>query len=160
MAETSGRAEFPGAEQVRGDARSWPTGRLLSVAARVLEVRFERFLAGYDLTQAGLVVLHHVEEGPRSQRELSLLCRVTDQTMSRTVEKLTRYGHVRRGADVGDRRRLLVEITESGQVALDGARVEERKSEQFFGALPDYGRFRDDLIALIGMAEPPSSGGG
>lgn len=33
-------------DQVGADVASWPTGRLLSVAARVVEKRFEDFLAG------------------------------------------------------------------------------------------------------------------
>ncbi|MEU7903547.1 MarR family transcriptional regulator [Actinoplanes sp. NPDC049118] len=144
-----------GAERVRADVDSWPTGRLLSVAARMVESRFDRFLAGWDLTHAGLIVLHHLVGGPLSQRELAHLCRVTDQTMSRTIERLARTGHVDRTADGRDRRRTLVEITTAGMDALTAARLEERRSEQLLGAVDDYDHFRHQLITLItAVAEP------
>lgn len=99
---------------MRADIRSWPTGRLLSVAARMVEGRFHDFLTAHGLTHAGLIALHHVVEGRLAQRELATLCRVTDQTMSRTVEGLHRAGYVERATDERDRRRALVEITPAG----------------------------------------------
>ncbi|MDR7276447.1 MarR family winged helix-turn-helix transcriptional regulator [Catenuloplanes atrovinosus] len=137
---------------MRGDVDSWPTGRLLSVAARMVEARFDAFLAGLDLTHAGLITLHHLVGGPLPQRELARLCRVTDQTMSRTIERLARTGHVERALDAADRRRTRVAITTLGAEALAAARLEERRSERFFGTVDDYDRFRDQLIRLIEAA--------
>ncbi|MEV6303338.1 MarR family transcriptional regulator [Actinoplanes sp. NPDC051861] len=137
------------AERIRSDVDSWPTGRLLSVAARMVEGRFDRYLAGLDLTHAGLIALHHLESGPRSQRELAHLCRVTDQTMSRTIERLARTGHVGRVPDTTDRRRTAVTITAAGVTALSTARAEEQKSEQLLGVVDDYHHFREQLITLI-----------
>ncbi|GID91531.1 MarR family winged helix-turn-helix transcriptional regulator [Amorphoplanes digitatis] len=131
------------------DVGSWPTGRLLSVAARMVEGRYHRLLADWDLTHAGLIVLHHLVGGPRSQRELAHLCRVTDQTMSRTIERLARTGHVERTPDGRDRRRTLVTIGAEGVDALAVARREERRSERLFGAVEDYDNFRRQLITLI-----------
>lgn len=143
------------ADRVRADVDSWPTGRLLSVAARMVESRFDRFLAGVDLTHAGLIALHHLVGGPLSQRELAHLCRVTDQTISRTIEKLARTGHVARTPDGRDRRRTLVAITPKGVEALAAARAEERRSEQLLGAVQDYDHFRHQLITLITVAAEP-----
>ncbi|WP_206184982.1 MarR family winged helix-turn-helix transcriptional regulator [Thermoactinospora rubra] len=137
------------ADAMRADIRSWPTGRLLSVAARLVEGRFQDVLAAHGLTHAGLIVLHHLEEARRTQRELARLCRVADQTMSRTVEHLRRAGHVRKQADEADRRRIVVEITESGRRVLASARAAERDSDRLLGALADYERFREELIRLI-----------
>ncbi|WP_307832642.1 MarR family transcriptional regulator [Planomonospora sp. ID91781] len=139
-------------DAVRADIRSWPTGRLLSVAARVVEGRFHAFLAAHGLTHAGLIVLHHVAEGRLTQRELAVLCRVTDQTMSRTIDHLRRCGHVVKETDARDRRRALVGITASGLRVLGEAREEERGSDTLFGALEDYSGFREQLITLITSA--------
>ncbi|GAA3458157.1 MarR family winged helix-turn-helix transcriptional regulator [Saccharothrix longispora] len=139
-------------DRVRADVASWPTGRLLSVAARVVESRFDEVLAGLGLTHAGLIALHHLADGPLAQRQLAGLCKVTDQTMSRTIERLDRSGHVARAADVRDRRRVLVEITEAGREVLAAARREEQESESLLGAVDDYDHFRHQLITLIAAA--------
>ncbi|MCG5212805.1 MarR family winged helix-turn-helix transcriptional regulator [Streptosporangium sp. KLBMP 9127] len=136
-------------DKVRADIRSWPTGRLLSMAARVVEGRFDDFLAARDLTHAGLIALHHVADGPLAQRQVATLCRVTDQTMSRTIERLGRAGYVERRTDEHDRRRVLVRITPTGREALAAVRHEERNSENLLGAVEEYEHFRDQLIKLI-----------
>lgn len=146
--------------QVRADVHSWPTGRLLSVAARMVEGRFDAVLAGLDLTHAGMITLHHVVTAPLAQRELAVLCRVTDQTMSRTAERLERSGFLRRYPDEHDRRRTLVAITPAGRKVLRAARREERESEVLLGAVDDYDRFREQLIALIAVAADQGPSGG
>ncbi|MEU4427792.1 MarR family transcriptional regulator [Actinoplanes sp. NPDC024001] len=121
------------------------------MAARIVEGRWDRFLAGLDLTHAGLIALHHLEGGPLSQRELARLCRVTDQTMSRTIERLARTGHVGRATAQRDRRRVLVTISAEGSAALATAREEEQR----LFAVEDYEYLRRQLIMLItGGSEP------
>ncbi|MEV0389330.1 MarR family transcriptional regulator [Nonomuraea sp. NPDC050643] len=128
---------------------TWPTGRLLSVAARLVEGRFHEFLAAHGLTHAGLIALHHLVDGPLTQRELAGLCRVTDQTMSRTIGHLRRAGFVGTHADGRDRRRVLVTITGTGSETLELAHEAERSSEQLLGAVEDYEGFRRELVRLI-----------
>jgi DNA-binding MarR family transcriptional regulator len=101
-------------EQGRDDLGSWPTGRLLSAAARLVEQAWERMLRERGLTHAGLIALHAVAAQPRSQREMARACHVTDQTMSRTVEHLVRGGFVTRKIDPADERRMRVQITPAG----------------------------------------------
>ncbi|WP_436762664.1 MarR family winged helix-turn-helix transcriptional regulator [Streptosporangium sp. V21-05] len=149
MAEGDEHRVAPDAHAMRADIRSWPTGRLLSVAARLVEGRFHDFLAAHDLTHAGMIALHHVVDGRLAQRELATLCRVTDQTMSRTIEGLHRAGYVVRGSDERDRRRTLIEITPAGREVLETARREERGSEVLLGAVDEYDHFREQLIKLI-----------
>jgi len=139
-------------DQVSADVANWPTGRLLSMAARLVEKRFDDFLADRGLTHAGLISLLHLADGPRSQRELAVLCRVTDQTMSRTVDHLDRAGHIVRAQDRRDRRRVSVKITAAGRRVLAAARREERESDVLLGAVEDYDHFRGQLIALINAA--------
>ena len=137
---------------MRADVDSWPTGRLLSVAARMAESRFDTFLPGLDLTPAGLITLHPLAGGPPPQRELARRSRVTDQTISRTIERLARTGHVLRTTDARDRRRTQIASTALGTEALTAARLEERRSERLFGAVDDYHHFREQLIRLIDAA--------
>ncbi|AXB47926.1 MarR family transcriptional regulator [Amycolatopsis albispora] len=141
-------------EDETGDVSSWPTGRLLSVAARVLESRFDDVLARHNLTHAGLIALHHLAGRPRSQRELAMRCRVTDQTMSRTIERLRRNEFVARAHDPADRRRSIVRLTEAGERVLATARREERESELLLGVIDDYEHFRGQLLKLIRHASP------
>ena len=50
------------------DMDRYPTGRLLSMAARRVEHAWEHVLREYDLTSASLVVLHVLSTGPTTQR--------------------------------------------------------------------------------------------
>ncbi|MER7083216.1 DNA-binding transcriptional regulator, MarR family [Saccharopolyspora kobensis] len=143
------RAVLPVAGEPEEDVASWPTGRLLSVAARLVESRFDDVLAGHDLTHAGLIVLHHLQAQPRTQRELAVLCRVTDQTMSRTTERLERTGLVTRGVDPDDRRRTIAQITDAGRRTLAEARREERESQLLLGVVDDYEHFRAQLLKIV-----------
>lgn len=100
------------------DVQEWPIGRLLSTAARLLEHSWEARLREHDLTHAGLIALHCLVNGPMPQRSLAGACRVTDQTISRTVERLERSGFVTRRPDPGDERRQQVAITTPGRRVL------------------------------------------
>lgn len=145
-------------QDLQADVASWPTGRLLSVAARVLERRFDEVLAEHRLSHAGLIALHHLEPGPLAQRPLAARCRVTEQTMSRTLDRLARTGYVDRRADAHDRRRMTVELTGEGAAVLDRLRAAERESEELLGSLADYEGFRRQLVGLVitldGIAQP------
>ncbi|GLZ36974.1 MarR family transcriptional regulator [Actinokineospora sp. NBRC 105648] len=128
---------------------SWPTGRLLSVAARLVEHSWQEFLAARGLTHAGLITLHLLADGPRAQRALAHGAKVTDQTMSRTVERLARAGFVERETDPVDRRRTLVATTEAGRAVHREALRAEREDPQVLGAVRDYEAFRLQLVDLI-----------
>lgn len=96
------------------DLGAWPTGRLLSTAARLVERAWEQRLRRRGLTHAGVIALHSIAAQPMSQREMARACRVTDQTMSRTVDHLVRGGFATRSVDPDDERRMRVRITASG----------------------------------------------
>lgn len=155
-----------GAGPERDDVASWPTGRLLSAAARLVEQSWHDYLAARGLTHAGLIALHLLAEGPLAQRELARRARVTDQTMSRTVERLARAGMVTRAVDPADRRRTLVSATDAGRAAHDEALRAERGDPAVLAGVRDYEAFRLQLIDLVthlGAArspEPPSTPAG
>ncbi len=125
---------------------AWPTGRLLATAARATENRWHAALDGLGLTHAGLVALHLLDEGPLAQADLARAARVEAQTMSRTLERLERAGHVRRAPHPTDRRRILVERTPAGDAALARAQGVER---ELFPAAADTESFRRALLAII-----------
>jgi MarR family transcriptional regulator, organic hydroperoxide resistance regulator len=142
---------------VSDDPADWPTGRLLSTAARFVEHRWNEGLARFGLTHAGFGVLAHLLQGPLSQHQVAELTKVEDQTMSRTLDRLERAGHVERLQDPGDRRRRLVSLTGSGREAfttvarsgLDLDLVDERVA-----AVCDLDDFRRGLLALLADQRP------
>jgi DNA-binding MarR family transcriptional regulator len=99
---------------MRDAIEDWPTGRLLSTAARLIERRWSDVLADAGLSHAGLIVLHLLDGGPLTTGELARRAHVQAQTMTRTVEHLERDGCVRRVIDPADRRRRVVERTPEG----------------------------------------------
>lgn len=130
----------------------WATGRLLSTAARLVEHRWNDGLARFGLTHAGFGVIAHLMAGPLSQHEIAGLTKVEDQTISRTLDRLDRQGHIQRAQDATDRRRRIVSVTGSGREAfmtvarsqLDRELVDQRITEHC-----DLASFRAALLALM-----------
>lgn len=131
------------------DLDRWPTGRLLSAAARMVEHAWNAHLARWDLNHAGLTVLHVLLTGSLTQRELATQVQVEDQTVSRTVERLERSGYVERHRDAADRRRIVVSLTASGRAACLRA-SDPAVAEGFFAALgDDLQPLRRALTAIV-----------
>lgn len=124
----------------------WPTGRLLSIAARLVEHEWESVLREYKMSSAGLVVLHTVAAGPASQREIARAARVTDQTASHTIERLVRSGYVTREVDPGDRRRRVVAATVEGQQVYCELLERERTDPHLISSIGDS---EADLRAIL-----------
>lgn len=140
---------YPG-ERPPGDRMSdWPTGRLLSTAARLVEHAWAEALEAQGLTHAGLIVLHLLDSTSLSQKELAARARVQTQTMSRTIERLEREGFVRREPDALDRRRQVVTRTDAGRVVWERTRTLEA---QVFPALNDPDSLRETLLNIIGAS--------
>ncbi|ROS73046.1 MarR family winged helix-turn-helix transcriptional regulator [Cellulomonas sp. PhB143] len=133
------------------DPARWPTGRLLSSVTRSLERDWNTHLGGWALNHASMPVLLHLLRGPRTQRELAAENRVTEQTMSRIVERLERNGHVERADDPGDRRRRLVSVTAEGRrVALEAADPRRGEVMATLGLEPDeVARLRGLLVRMV-----------
>lgn len=103
------------------DAAAWPTGRLLSAAARRVEREWDAHLAAWNLTHASFPVLFLLLGGGRSQRELAATMAVTEQTMSRICARLEASGFVERRSDPGNRRRNVVALLPRGTAVLAAA---------------------------------------
>ena len=125
---------------------SWPTGRLLATAARLVEHAWADTLSGLGLTHAGLVALHLLSDGPLSQTELARIARVETQTMSRTLERLQREGYVARARHTDDARRRVVTRTPAGDAVWRQARTLEA---DLFPAMDDPAAVRAALLGII-----------
>jgi len=136
----------------------WPTGRLLSMAARLVEQSWEHVLREYDLSSAGLVVLHVVASGPATQRDIAKACRVTDQTASRTIERLERLGYVSRQTDPSDERRKSVTSTPAGRQVYEELLDREQHDPALIAAIgDDEPALRRLLIELIQTQQAPGT---
>lgn len=103
----------------------WPTGRLLSAAARRTERAWDAYLARWSLTHASLPVLAVLVGADLSQREIAAHLGVTEQTISRMVAGLERSGYVQRSRHPDDRRRQVVQITADGRRSLGELNVRD-----------------------------------
>ncbi|CAM2876399.1 MarR family transcriptional regulator [Prescottella defluvii] len=139
----------PASGPASGGFDSWPTGRLLSTAARLVERTWEEQLRTHGMTHAGLIALHTLADGPHSQRDMARACQVTDQTMSRTVERLEREGFVSRETDPRDERRLRVRITDTGHEIYRRLLALERDDTSLTAGVSDPGALRRLLLELI-----------
>ena len=128
------------------DLSTWPTGRLLAVAARLVEHRWAAVLDGMGLTHAGLIALHTLRDGPLPQRTLAQRCQVTDQTISRTLDRLAKAGFVTRTPDPADARRHVTQLTARGRAVHERA---VRAEPAVLGDLGEDAAFRAGLLQVI-----------
>jgi DNA-binding MarR family transcriptional regulator len=109
------------------DIRLWPTGRLLSTAARLVEHAWNEKLGDIGLTHAGVIALDVLAaNGPMTQSSLAQIVRVQAQTIGKTLTRLEAHGYVIRQRSQSDRRSQVVSITVAGTSAREGARDLER----------------------------------
>jgi MarR family transcriptional regulator, organic hydroperoxide resistance regulator len=106
----------------------WPTGRLLSTAARLVEHSWNEKLAGAGLTHAGVIALDVLSaaEEPMSQSMIAQKVRVQNQTMGKTLSRLEARGYIRRQPSPSDRRSQVVSITDTGVQVINAAREVDR----------------------------------
>ncbi|WP_369056382.1 MarR family winged helix-turn-helix transcriptional regulator [Kineococcus terrestris] len=137
---------------VADDARDWPTGRLLSTAARLVEHAWDDALAAHELTHSRVVALHLLLDGPTTQRDLARRAGVEEQTMGRVLRGMEERGQVARARDSADRRRTLVSVTDAGREALrvaTGLSDEDPVLRVVEGTGSDPRAFRAALLALV-----------
>ncbi|WP_442545509.1 MarR family winged helix-turn-helix transcriptional regulator [Arthrobacter sp. KN11-1C] len=130
------------------DMERWPTGRLLSTAARLVEHAWNEKLRGMDLTHAGVIVMEVLAvNGPTTQSMLAQIVRVQAQTMGKTLTRLEAHGHVSRARSMSDRRSQVVSLTEAGERTLGLATQLER---EVLAPVPvDTAKLRRELQALV-----------
>jgi DNA-binding MarR family transcriptional regulator len=151
---TPATAGVPGRVDVTGigadDLADWPTGRLLSSAARLVEGAWTARLAEQGLTHAGLMALHELAQTqPLPVLELAARCQVTPQTMTRTLDRLEQHGLVMRRRAAADRRRLDVTLTASGERAYRDAADMSAAEPALLGDVVDLALLRRNLVAIV-----------
>jgi DNA-binding MarR family transcriptional regulator len=129
---------------------TWPVGRLLSTAARLVEGAWAERLAARGLTHAGLMALHELHlAGPLPVLELAGRCQVAPQTMTRTLDRLDRDGLVTRRRGVHDRRRVVVAVTDRGRSAYAEAADMAVAEPALLGEVVDLDALRANLVAIV-----------
>lgn len=78
--------------------------------------------------------------GPRTMRELRDEARVTGPTLTRVVDRLAERALVYRNVDAGDRRRVVVHLSDRGRQLYEGLR-------------PDVGRLEKNTLAPLSAEE-------
>jgi len=143
------------------DPSGWPTGRLLSSAARRVEREFNAHLDRWDLNHASMPVLVYLAARDHSQRELADATGVTEQTMSRLLARMERLRYVTRKPHPEDRRRHVISLTDAGASVLrEAADVERSEAMVTRGLSPEQvAQLRQLLVAVI-AAHPESSDDG
>ncbi len=139
---TSTQAKVFGA----ADIESWPTGRLLSTAARLVENAWYESLENLGLSHTGLVALHHLGEGAMSQAELARQARVNNQNLSRTLEQLETDGYIVRVQSPRDARRRVVTRTPAGSAIWTTA---QHLEANMFPPAPQTRELRRALLEII-----------
>ena len=149
----------PGVAQ---DLTRWPTGRMLSAAARRVEREWNVHLAAWDLNHASLPVLVLLAQRSHSQRELATATGVTEQTMSRILAKMERTGYLTRAPHPDDRRRLVIALSPAGAAVLAAAAQPGPAEEMATrGLTPEQvAQLRDLLALMIGARPEPREPGG
>jgi DNA-binding MarR family transcriptional regulator len=126
----------------------WPTGRLLSTAARLVEHSWNEKLGAIGLTHAGVIAIEVLAaQGPMTQAQLAQYVRVQAQTMGKTLSRLEAHGHIARVRSTSDRRSHVVSLTERGQEAVTAAVEMERSVLAAASIDPDV--LRQELQAVV-----------
>ena len=90
--------------------------RSLLAAAHDLEAAMTAALRGSGLGVPHYLVLSHLDEnGPASTSELGRVALVPAATLTRTLDRLVDLALVHRALDAGDRRRIIIRLTERGR---------------------------------------------
>lgn len=113
-------------------------------------------LVDLDLTAAEINALANLADGEgRTVSHLAALVGARPTTLTSVLDRLERRGHVTRGTVAGDRRSVLVELTDSGRVAADTIRRTIADLEhRALGTLPAaaVAGFHEVLRALVAVS--------
>ncbi|GAA5198751.1 MarR family transcriptional regulator [Arthrobacter gyeryongensis] len=130
------------------DIERWPTGRLLSTAARLVEHAWDENLRAIGLTHAGVIALEVLAAtGPITQTALAQIVRVQAQTMGQTLSRLEAHGHISRRRSSEDRRVHVVSLTDAGREALE--RAVESEQQVLAQVSIDTSMFRQELKTVV-----------
>ncbi|MCT9869136.1 MarR family transcriptional regulator [Paenarthrobacter aurescens] len=126
----------------------WPTSRLLSAAARLVELAWNEKLRPLGLTYPAVLTLDTVATaGPITPGKLAQSVRVQAQTMGALLARLESRGYILRQPNRFDRGSQLVSITDPGMALLEQSHLQENL---VLSAIKlDSGDLRDELLAIV-----------
>ena len=130
------------------DMDRWPTSRLLSTAARLVELAWNDKLRPLGLTYPAVLTLETVATaGPIAPGKLAQSVRVQAQTMGPLLTRLEARGYIHRQPNRFDRRGQLISITDSGLALLEQSHHLE--SSVLSAIMLDSGNLREELLAIV-----------
>ncbi|HEV3360879.1 MAG TPA: MarR family transcriptional regulator [Pseudonocardiaceae bacterium] len=113
-------------------------------------------LADLDLTASEINALANLaDDTPRTVSQLAAEVGARPSTLTSVLDRLERRGHISRGTLAGDRRSVLIELTDSGRATATAIRDAVTHIERrALGDLPAaaVSGFHDVLRALIGAS--------
>jgi DNA-binding MarR family transcriptional regulator len=119
---------------IRSTQIDYVSSELLSRAALLTRLLFRQLDAELSRTELGL--LRTLSDGPRRVTELAELEGLAQPTMTILIKQLEKHGLVKRERRSEDGRVVLVDLTESGRVALQDYR--KRIREEIGAYLADF----------------------
>ncbi|WP_420178822.1 MarR family winged helix-turn-helix transcriptional regulator [Paenarthrobacter sp. TA1.8] len=130
------------------DMELWPTSRLLSTAARLVELAWNDKLRPLGLTYPAVLTLDAVATaGPITPGDLAKSVRVQAQTMGPLLTRLESRGFIRREPNRFDRRSQLISITDLGLTLLEQS---HRQENNVLAAINlDSEDLREELLAIV-----------
>jgi DNA-binding MarR family transcriptional regulator len=130
------------------DMELWPTSRLLSTAARLVELAWNDKLRPLGLTYPAVLTLDAVATaGPITPGDLARSVRVQAQTMGPLLSRLEARGFIRREPNRFDRRSQLISITDLGMTLLEQS---HRQENNVLAAINlDSEDLREELLAIV-----------
>lgn len=130
------------------DMELWPTSRLLSTAARLVELAWNDKLRPLGLTYPAVLTLDAVATaGPITPGDLAKSVRVQAQTMGPLLSRLEARGFIRREPNRFDRRSQLISITDLGMTLLEQS---HRQENNVLAAINlDSEDLREELLAIV-----------
>ncbi|MET3370157.1 MarR family transcriptional regulator [Arthrobacter sp. M2012083] len=130
------------------DMELWPTSRLLSTAARLVELAWNDKLRPLGLTYPAVLTLDAVATaGPITPGDLARSVRVQAQTMGPLLSRLESRGFIRREPNRFDRRSQLISITDLGLTLLEQS---HRQETNVLSAINlDSEDLREELLAIV-----------
>lgn len=130
------------------DMDRWPTSRLLSTAARLVELAWNDELRPLGLTYPAVLTLEAVATaGPIAPGKLAQSVRVQAQTMGPLLSRLESRGYIHRQPNLFDRRSQLVSITDLGLALLEQSHHLE--NDVLSAIMSDSGSLREELLAIV-----------
>jgi len=122
--------------------------------AKVIHKRSTEELLGIKLRQ--LMLLSYLRSGaPALQQQLCESMWMDPNNCVLLLNEMEEMGYVERRRDSADRRRHVVNITDAGRAALEGAeRAQEAIGDELFGVLSD--EERETLRSLLSRAFEPA----